>query len=266
MTSMPHVQPLADAAASQQTPQALLQEVFSSVQGEGIHVGRRQVFVRFAHCHLKCRYCDTAMSSEDGRLHVETMPGQGKDLVLDNPVSPEDLLNVIDGLLTQARHHSVSFTGGEPLLYHRFLRHVFPEIQKRSRTYLETSGTQPEFLAEVLPWTDIIAMDIKLPSATGERAYFDEHRAFLDVAASRPETAVFLKLVFGPDITESEMAAIEAAIPDCRLPLILQPVTSLTDRQVHLDPRRLFAIEQRLSQTFKDVRVIPQTHKMLNIL
>ena len=34
-------------------------EVFSTIQGEGLTCGERQVFIRFALCNLKCDYCDT---------------------------------------------------------------------------------------------------------------------------------------------------------------------------------------------------------------
>src|SRR5437016_13899338 len=37
-------------------------EIFVSFQGEGLHAGRRQLFVRFAGCPLRCRYCDTPES------------------------------------------------------------------------------------------------------------------------------------------------------------------------------------------------------------
>ena len=37
---------------------ARIMEVFSSLQGEGVRLGERQIFVRFGGCNLQCDYCD----------------------------------------------------------------------------------------------------------------------------------------------------------------------------------------------------------------
>ncbi len=242
---------------------APLQEVFSSIQGEGIHVGKRQVFVRFAHCHLKCAYCDTPMTTADGQCHVETPPGSGQIVHYPNPMQPATLVTIIEHLLQTTRHHSVSFTGGEPLLYHAFLKDVLPHVQQHAPTYLETSGTQPEFLEEILPWTDIIAMDIKLPSATQEPPQYGNHAAFYRVAQQK---TCFVKIIFNNETTQEELDAVKAIVTNRQTPIILQPETNLDDRKVYLKPQRMLEIEQTLSAWFDDVRVIPQTHKMLNIL
>jgi 7-carboxy-7-deazaguanine synthase len=39
---------------------ARLVEVFSAIQGEGLNVGTRQLFIRFALCDLRCHFCDSA--------------------------------------------------------------------------------------------------------------------------------------------------------------------------------------------------------------
>lgn len=254
---------------TQITPVALtapVQEVFSSIQGEGPHVGVRQLFIRFAHCHLKCAYCDTPMQSPTGECFVETAPHSGKNDILPNPVSIETLYGVIQHLTSTMPHHSVSFTGGEPLLYHRYLAELFPLVQPLAKTYLETSGTQPEFLQTVLSHTDIVAMDIKLPSSTGEKERFAEHRAFYDLIKSRPETEVFIKLVFNRQSTLDEMAAVVDIVTDAKTPIILQPETKPHSADVPMDGQQMGQFQAFLSQHFESVRVIPQTHKMLQVL
>lgn len=34
-------------------------EIFESIQGEGYHTGRMAIFIRFAGCNLRCKFCDT---------------------------------------------------------------------------------------------------------------------------------------------------------------------------------------------------------------
>ncbi|MCM8763078.1 MAG: 7-carboxy-7-deazaguanine synthase QueE, partial [Candidatus Omnitrophica bacterium] len=75
--------------------QAKIAEIFKSIQGEGIYQGREQVFVRFYGCNLKCQFCDTPLT------HYEEL-------------RPEELLNRIN--IFGVDYHSLSLTGGEPLL------------------------------------------------------------------------------------------------------------------------------------------------------
>ena len=47
---------------------ARVSEIFTSIEGEGLFVGKKTLFIRFSGCHLKCRWCDTkyALSLDSG--------------------------------------------------------------------------------------------------------------------------------------------------------------------------------------------------------
>ncbi len=248
---------------SQRLVRAGLQEIFSSIQGEGIWVGKRQIFVRFNACHLKCAYCDTPQRVASAYCEIEQSCGSSEKTLLENPVSVESVLNWIWHFVRQTRHHSISFTGGEPLLYTDFLKSLLPEVVSLLPVYLETSGTQPDKLAEIIDWVNIIAMDIKLPSATGEAMQLENHRQFYQASSDKE---LFVKLVFSEQTPLSELEAVSEIVTHQRTPIILQPMTSLTTGENTVSAAKIFEVEEFLSARFADVRVIPQTHKMLALL
>lgn len=147
-------------------------EVFKSVQGEGIYFGERQLFVRFFGCNRACKFCDTRLS--------RFKEYEAQELIAE--------LKRYNGSF-----HSVSFTGGEPLLQKDFLKEALGLSHRAGyRNYLETNGTLPDEMAEVIDYVDIVAMDIKLPSSTGQEGLWDKHAEFLRIA-SRKEAV--LKIV-----------------------------------------------------------------------
>lgn len=243
---------------------APLCEVFSSVQGEGIYIGVRQIFVRFQYCDLSCSYCDTPQAVQGGEkeFRIEKIPGSGIFSWLPNPVSPRHLLDIVNSFNPEV-HHSLSLTGGEPLIQTRFLLEFLPIFQGSCPVFLETNGVHSEDLEKVLPYVDIISMDLKPPSVTGV-SLWERHEKFLRIAARRN---VYVKLVLTAETTEEE---IENAISilervDNTIPLVLQPVTPAgTAKPVPV--RDLIIAQDRCSRHLKDVRVIPQTHKIIDLL
>src|SRR5437588_2184394 len=107
----------------QSAGRARLVEVFSSIQGEGILVGHRQVFVRTFGCNLRCTYCDSPEtlkeSGSPSHCRVETEPGSWTFRQAANPIAADDLTRIVRGYLSEP-HHSLSITGGEPLLHAAF--------------------------------------------------------------------------------------------------------------------------------------------------
>lgn len=236
-------------------------EIFSSIQGEGLYVGTRQIFVRLSGCNLTCAYCDTPDSRHVSKnALVEQTPGKRDFLQVANPLSPAQLAQHIHSLLS-VQHHSISLTGGEPLCQAQSIVELAGRLN--APVYLETNGTLANELALVLPYIDIISMDIKLPSILG-RSYWREHHEFLRIAASKQ---VFVKIVVSGQSTLEELQQsfeLVAGI-DAGIPVILQPVTPVNGCTA-IGPDAMLSYQEQALRLLKDVRVIPQTHKYMGQL
>jgi organic radical activating enzyme len=277
------LQPQADKPFGLQPHAGKLQEVFASVQGEGPYVGVRQAFVRLAHCHLHCAYCDTTMTTPTGGCYVQGNPTHATPPTwyeAPNPVTAETLMACLQAYYQVTPLHSVSLTGGEPLLQADWLAtHVLPLLRATLPTvgvYLETSGTQPTLLAKVLPWLTVVSMDIKLASATGQPTPWRQHVAFAN-ACLHAETPphLILKAVVNETTLPDELAPLVTwgntltATQRQPITLLIQPETRLTPEN-HLPnlrgtPQQWLQHQATLLATFSDVRMIPQVHKWLSV-
>lgn len=235
-----------------------VREVFASIQGEGIYCGQRQTFVRFAGCNLRCEYCDTpaALDPMPASCGVEQFAGCGIFQQTPNPVSADRIVSACADLDSRV----VALTGGEPLAQPAFAREVLRELNGSGfRAYLETNGTLPGALEQVVDLCDVIAMDIKLPSVSGH-AYWAEHDSFLRVAE---RARVFVKVAVSQDTNDDEVrqaAGIAARGDD--VPMVIQPVSGV---RAPLGPDLIHMQEVAL-ESVSDVRVIPQCHLILGVL
>ncbi len=241
---------------------AFVMEIFSSVQGEGPLVGCRQIFLRFAGCNLDCAYCDTPGDMRPAHCRSQNAL-DGKDLAFcKNPLNAGQVVAAVERL-KPSMHHSISLTGGEPLLQSEFLLEILPLIKDtRLGVYLETNGTLTGQLESVIGMVDFIAMDIKLPGVSGLPPMWEKHRKFLAAAVQKK---VFVKVVVGGKTGEEEfIQAVQLVAGIADLPLIIQPVTG--SRSMRPEPARLLYLQERALDFLSDVRVIPQVHKMLELL
>jgi organic radical activating enzyme len=253
------------------SPRTRLVEVFSSIQGEGILVGMRQVFVRTYGCNLRCTYCDSPEtlkeSGSPSSCRVETVPGSWQFEKVPNPIAADQLTTIVRRYLTEP-HHSLSITGGEPLLHAGFLQQWLPEVRELGLAiFLETNGLLTDHLLRVLPLLDYVSMDFKAPTATGlsQEETWAKHRRFLEVARA---VNVYGKLVVTPSTTNAEIDAVTDLIAsvDSAIPLILQPVTPFGFEKERVEPSRMIACHARAARRLREVRVIPQTHKLGGLL
>jgi len=239
-----------------------ISEIFSSFQGEGLFAGRRHVFLRLAGCNLRCGYCDTPDSLE--RTATCTVhDGDGGERSLANPLCPDRVRSLLAPFLSAPGVHALAITGGEPLLQAGFLAAMLAEARPTVAVLLETNGTYPERLQTVLPFVDIVSMDVKLPSNSGEPASWKAHREFL--AASRGKT-LYVKVPVDESTLEPEVDTaarlVREEAPDA--PFFLQPILSPT-AQVCISAARLGRFYDLASMHLADVRVLPQAHRFLGI-
>ena len=230
-------------------------EIFSSIQGEGPYVGVRQIFLRLPKCNLTCPYCDTETKIPE-QVRVEKVPGTRIFATMENPIPLDKLLELLQ-TYDFSIHHSLSVTGGEPLLWADELQVLLPFLKEKGLTiYLETNGTLPDQLLQILPMVDLISMDIKLPF--DGKTYWDVHEIFLRYSTQKE---VFVKLVVNQDTTLKELRHARDLIArvDPSILTILQPVTPSRSIQAP-KPKQLLEWQSLLLEKLINVRVIPQTH------
>ena len=95
-----------------------ISEIFESIQGEGNYAGARCLFIRFQHCNLSCKWCDTKFACGKNDK-TETFSAEELKAIIRNSTS-----------------HNVIFTGGEPALYRLDLL-----IADGKKFHVETNGT-----------------------------------------------------------------------------------------------------------------------------
>lgn len=241
-------------------------EVFSSIQGEGYLAGRRQIFIRMTGCNLVCSYCDTDYA-RGGSCRVEQSPGSNVFEVLQEPLTfsvLRDILQTWTHALPGA-HHSISLTGGEPLLFVDTMAEWLSDLRTILPIHLETNGTLTAELERIINQVDFISMDMKLPStaACGERLW-ETHRLFLETAGAA-ETSV--KIVVGDGTDAEEIRQVCGIVASVRphIPLFLQPLT-LPDSGCGINAVHLLRLQAQAAALLPDVRVIPQMHILMGVL
>ncbi len=94
-----------------------INEIFYSLQGEGIYVGTPCVFIRFAGCNLNCHFCDTEFN---------TFREMSEDKIIEE--------------VKKFPAHHVILTGGEPTL--QLTITLLDKIHDEGKKiHIETNGT-----------------------------------------------------------------------------------------------------------------------------
>ncbi len=247
-----------------------LSEIFSSIQGEGPHVGCSALFIRFGGCNLSCGYCDTDYARERApSFKIFKVPktsggaatGASCEREVPNPVSCAEVLRMISE--NPDLPDTVVITGGEPLLQEEALGQLAGELRLRGcSVHLETKGTLPGSLESVKRAVDFVSMDIKLPSMLGGTDLSERHAEFLK-AMEGLEGCV--KIVVSESVGEREMDRAAGLIAGVNpgLPVYIQPV--FTGSRPGIGAAGLGRLQARLAARLHTVRVSVQIHKILGV-
>jgi 7-carboxy-7-deazaguanine synthase len=120
-----------------------ISEIFYSIEGEGLEIGKPEVFIRPAECNLRCQWCDTKYAFEN------TSEKSIQEILLE---------------IEQYPCKNVSITGGEPLLQQQEIKTLIHKLKKLGYwIQINTNGTM--FNQEIFELVDRISMDCKCPSS-----------------------------------------------------------------------------------------------------
>ena len=122
----------------------IVNEIFGSIDGEGVRTGELATFIRLAGCNLRCRYCDTSYALKGN---------QGNQMSI----------NEIIDKVKEIGDTNITLTGGEPLLQKNSIELIDRLIEEGFFVNVETSGS-----IDITPLLDknvIITIDYKTRSS-----------------------------------------------------------------------------------------------------
>lgn len=133
------------------TTTLLINSIYRATEGEGIHIGIPQIFVRFQGCHVGCVNCDTKETWDFDPAFTTTI---------------DDVMEKVE-TLSQNIIKRISITGGDPLHPSHIPSLLVLISELKNRGYwinIEAAGTR--IVKEVFDQVDFISYDFKTPSTT----------------------------------------------------------------------------------------------------
>jgi 7-carboxy-7-deazaguanine synthase len=213
-----------------------INEIFYSIQGEGIYSGLPMAFVRVMGCNLRCKWCDTKYAYSEGE-----------------EFTTDEIIEQIKKFPTK----KVCITGGEPMLQEDTPALINRLIELGYTIYLETNGSISLGQLQQLEVIKI-SIDIKCPSS-GEENKMDYSNLELLRAGDQ------LKFIIADEADYKFAKEIVVKCSSTRpFEVIFTPVTWPDDNS---DDNKSGFNLQKLAEIILDdglrVRILPQLHKLI---
>lgn len=128
----------------------LINAIYRATEGEGIFLGRPQVFVRYQGCAIGCLNCDSRDTWDFSDSHEKSL---------------EEIMTLIKQESLNGKIKSISITGGDPL-HPGHVPHVLSltKLLKEKNYYINIEASGMRIVDEVFDLVDFISFDFKTPS------------------------------------------------------------------------------------------------------
>ncbi len=229
-------------------------EIFGpTIQGEGMVVGRKTMFVRTAGCDYRCSWCDSPF----------TWDGSAKTDI--RQMTPEDIWEKLSQLGGERFDH-VTISGGNPALLASIGELVSFLKEKGIKTALETQGSKWQ------SWmTEINDLTISpKPPSSGMKTDFNQLDQIVESLEKdgQPTQQVSLKVVVFDEVDFDYAVDVHERYPN--LPFFLQVGNEDIQTEdgpaltAHLLKKYEWLIDQTIaSPRMNRVRVLPQVHALI---
>ncbi|MFB5661316.1 7-carboxy-7-deazaguanine synthase QueE [Alteribacillus sp. HJP-4] len=225
-------------------------EIFGpTIQGEGMVIGQKTMFIRTGGCDYRCSWCDSAFTW-DGSQQAVLM------------TAPEIMEKLKDAGGKNFSH--VTISGGNPAL-HKGLAEVVEMLQQKGiRTAVETQGSiWQEWMLDI----DDVTISPKPPSST-MKTEWEQLDYYVKRLISRPGKSMSLKIVIFNDKDLDYLIQVHERYPSVEMyaqtgndELSAEDSRQLRD---HLLERYQWLIEKVTnSEKLNSVKVLPQLHTLL---
>jgi len=222
-------------------------EIFGpTIQGEGMVIGQKTMFVRTAGCDYRCVWCDSAF----------TWDGTEKEAI--QMMSASEIWNALYEMGNEYFTH-VTLSGGNPALLPQLDMLIYLLHEKGIKVALETQGSKWQ------PWMvdiDDLTLSPKPPSAQVE---FDENKFWSMMNKLKDHTNKSIKIVVFSEEDFEFAALMHQHYPN--VPFYLQPGNekqSLENENEYIQyarKRYLWLIDKTMKRTeFNDAIILPQLH------